>query len=329
MKCESCLKLLEEYFDGALTEFEAEQVGAHLLTCMGCAGELDLLSSEQEIYSRYDRGIEIAPSMWTAIAARTTDERVVVNSESQVSLRDWMGGLFATSSWGVSLAGAAAVVLVAMIVGFAYLKSQRQTSPLAAGGIVVRNENKGTTAESIPGSIKKSIKKNEQPLAPLNLETPKGPGPGKKSSAESRDSSNIMAQSRPTLRTRSNAVNQPDDVLFSDVAYSAADEEDTLKHIEQAQNLLRSVRNLEVSDDDGEIDVSYEKALSRRLLNENVVLRRDAEMSGKFPVKELLSSLEPFLIDIANLPDKTSVDDLRVIKERVQKTEIVAALHSY
>jgi hypothetical protein len=75
--------------------------------------------------------------------------------------------------------------------------------------------------------------------------------------------------------------------------------------------------------------VSYEKALSRQLLNENVVLRRDAEMSGQFPVKALLSSLEPFLLDIANLPDKTSPDDLRVIKERVQKTEIVAALHSY
>ena len=52
-------------------------------------------------------------------------------------------------------------------------------------------------------------------------------------------------------------------------------------------------------------------------------------MSGKFPVKTLLSSLEPFLIDIANLPDRTSADDLRVIKERVQKTEIVAALYTF
>ena len=124
-------------------------------------------------------------------------------------------------------------------------------------------------------------------------------------------------------------VSDQSDVLFSDVAYSAVEEQDTQRHIEQAQNLLRSVRNIQVSEDDEEIDVSYEKALSRRLLNENVVLRRDAEMSGKFPVKTLLSSLEPFLIDIANLPDKTSPDDLRVIKERVQKTEIVAALHTF
>jgi len=117
--------------------------------------------------------------------------------------------------------------------------------------------------------------------------------------------------------------------LFPDVAYSTVEEQDTQRHIEQAQNLLRSVRNIEFSDDDFEVDVSFEKALSRRLLDENVVLRRDAEMSGKFPVKTLLSSLEPLLLDIANLPDYAAPDDLRVIKDRVQQTEIVAALHAY
>jgi hypothetical protein len=106
-------------------------------------------------------------------------------------------------------------------------------------------------------------------------------------------------------------------------------ERDTAEHIQQAENLLRSIRSLQAADDDSEIDVSYEKAMSRRLLSENVVLRRDAEMAGKFPTKELLGDLEPFLIDISNLPDKTTPDKLRAIKDRVQKTEIVAALVSY
>jgi hypothetical protein len=137
----------------------------------------------------------------------------------------------------------------------------------------------------------------------------------------------VGPKSRSSLSA--NASANQSDVLFPDAASSSVEEQDTQNHIEQAQNLLRSIRNIEFTEDDAEIDVSYEKALSRQLLNENVVLRRDAEMSGKFPVKALLSSLEPFLLDIANLPDKTSPDDLRVIKERVQKTEIVAALHSY
>ena len=119
------------------------------------------------------------------------------------------------------------------------------------------------------------------------------------------------------------------DVLSSDLGYLDVDDRDTARHIEQSQLLLRSIRNVPVTDGDEEIDVSYDKALSRRLLNENVVLRRDAEMKAKFPTKSLLADLEPFLIDIANLPDHARPEDVRAIKDRVQKTEIVAALMGY
>jgi len=119
------------------------------------------------------------------------------------------------------------------------------------------------------------------------------------------------------------------DVLSSDFGYQDVDDQDTAKHLEQTQNLLRSIRNVQLNDSDQDIDVSYDKALSRRLLNENIVLRRDAEMKAKFPTKALLSDLEPFLIDIANLPDQAKPDDVRAIKERVKKTEIVAALIGY
>ena len=115
-------------------------------------------------------------------------------------------------------------------------------------------------------------------------------------------------------------------VLSTDLGYLDMDEQETARHIEQTENLLRSIRNFPISDTDDEIDVSYDKALSRRLLNENVVLRREAEMKAKFPTKTLLADLEPFLIDIANLPDQAKPEEVRAIKERVQKTEIVAAL---
>lgn len=118
-------------------------------------------------------------------------------------------------------------------------------------------------------------------------------------------------------------------VLSTELGYPDLDERDTAKHIEQTENLLRSIRNFQISDTDDEIDVSYDKALSRRLLSENVVLRRDAEMKAKFPTKTLLADLEPFLIDIANLPDQAKPEEVRAIKERVQKTEIVAALLEY
>jgi hypothetical protein len=117
-------------------------------------------------------------------------------------------------------------------------------------------------------------------------------------------------------------------VFSTELAFDL-EEKDTAKHIEQTENLLRSIRNVPVSDSDEEIDVTYDKALSRKLLIENVVLRRDAEMKAKFPTKTLLTDLEPLLIDIANLPDHAKPDEVRAIKERVQKTEIVAALLDY
>ena len=139
-----------------------------------------------------------------------------------------------------------------------------------------------------------------------------------------------IKKSRPRLKpvVVKPASNEPD-VLSTDLAYLDMDEQDTAKHIEQSKILLRSIKNVQISDTDYEIDVTYDKALSRRLLNENVVLRRDSEMKAKFPTKTLLADLEPFLIDIANLPDRARPEDVRVIKERVQKTEIVAALLDY
>jgi hypothetical protein len=141
---------------------------------------------------------------------------------------------------------------------------------------------------------------------------------------------------KPQQKTRIKRITKPitpprdnPGVLSSELAYLDVDDQDTVNHLEQTQNLLRSIRNVTVSDGDEEIDVTYDKALSQRLLNENVVLRRDAEMKAKFPTKTLLADLEPLLIDIANLPDHARPEEVRAIKERVDKTEIVAALIEY
>lgn len=130
------------------------------------------------------------------------------------------------------------------------------------------------------------------------------------------------------LRIRKPIITDNPGVISTELGFDI-DELETAKHIEQTENLLRSIRNVAVTDGDEEIDVTYDKALSRRLLIENVVLRRDAEMKAKFPTKTLLADLEPFLIDIANLPDHAKPEEVRAIKERVQKAEIVAALLEY
>src|SRR6266550_3036195 len=124
MKCEGCLKLLEEYLDGELSETEAAPVSAHLITCATCAHEFDALTAEQDLYARYDRELDIAPSMWATIAARTVAETRETETRSRFRLRD----LFVVPSFGWSFGAAIAVLIFAVAMGMFYFRT-RQTTP--------------------------------------------------------------------------------------------------------------------------------------------------------------------------------------------------------
>jgi len=276
MKCEVCRELLEEYLDGELAPQDRKHVDAHLIACIDCSESLAALTAEQELFSRYDREIEVPPFLWTRVAAHTV-------SEPPARKRRWLAP---------SLTAALAALLITLALGIVYLKS-RPNPPAPTVAITTKTT---PTPDQVPKSVQSAVKKHSH----------------KKPRAE-------------VVHT----VPDQSDVLSSDLAYLDIDEQDTAKHIEQSKILLRSIKNVQISESDDEIDVTYDKALSRRLLNENVVLRRDAEMKAKFPTKTLLADLEPFLLDIANLPDRARPEDVRVIKERVQKTEIVAALLDY
>ena len=297
MKCEVCLELLEEYLDGELPQMDRAQVGEHLLACTECSASFAELTAEQDLFARYDREVEVPPFLWTRIAAHTV-------AESNGARNGWykrVAAVFATP-----LASAIAVLLLAIAVGIVYVVSRRP----ALKPTVAKEQNN----PAVPHNS----------TDPNQVEDPKTTTP--------KHHSNIVAshpKPRPRHKSAHRTVNDQSDVLSTNFAYLDMDDLDTARHIEQSQNLLRSIRNVPITDSDEEIDVTYDKALSRRLLNENVVLRRDAEMKAKFPTKTLLTDLEPFLIDIANLPDCARPEDVRAIKERVKKTEIVAALISY
>lgn len=312
MKCDDCRNLLAEFIDVEAVETEAEQITAHLITCAGCTSEFEALTAEQEIFARYDRELEITPAMWTAIQARTAAESrpVISSSNSKFSPREWLIGLFAAPRFGLGFSGAMAVLIAAIVFGVMYLRTQPQIAP--PGEVVIAHP---------PGSV---------PPPPI-YEAPPSPVTSKGSELMSSErvvrTGNSGGSKGAILKT--SGRRDQNDVLFPDIAYSKDENKDTADHIVQAQNLLRTIRNIHLTDEGDEVDVTYEKAMSRRLLDENVVLRRDAETSGKYPVKALLGDLEPFLIDISNLPDKTTLKELRTINDRAQKTEIVAALQSY
>jgi hypothetical protein len=63
---------------------------------------------------------------------------------------------------------------------------------------------------------------------------------------------------RPT-EIKQTAIDQTD-VLSSDFGYQDVDDQDTAKHIEQTQNLLRSIRNVQLNDSDQDIDVKLRQS---------------------------------------------------------------------
>ena len=300
MKCDDCVNLLEAYVDGEVGEHESERVRTHLLTCSSCENEFEALTAESELYARYDRELQISPVAWSGISARIAAEPLAIESREQRDVRGWFAGLFAVPRLGFAFSGALAVLVAMAVVGYLYFRTQPDQRLLAAGGNDVRVSGAVIENQGGPG-------KNDKVTKPENLPAPEQVvgGTGKQ-------------------KYRAPRLDDPG-VLFTDAAYSDGD---TATHLDQAQKLLVSFRSLP-ADDDEDVDVSYEKSESRRLLNENVVMRRDAEATGKFPTKSVLGSLEPFLIDIANLPDKAPAGDVRQIKDRVQRTEIVAELRSY
>ncbi|HBB93952.1 MAG TPA: hypothetical protein DC054_01055 [Blastocatellia bacterium] len=303
MKCDDCLNLLEMYLDGEAGERNNDQVREHLMKCESCTGEFEALTAESELYQRYDRDLQISPAVWNGIAARISTQPA---PKSKPRFTEWFTGLFAIPGFRFAMP-AVAVVVIALILGVAYWRTRQPVAP--------------------PDTIAKSD--NVTPPAPINIgpDQPAGTTPVAGTVGVKHPDEFVAANiKRPEIIKKHR---EDGGVLFTDAAFTDVEDRDTATHLQQAQDLLVSIRNIQLSDDDQEVDVSYEKAESRRLLNENVVLRRDAEMAGKFPAKSVLGSLEPFLIDIANLPEKATQNDVRQIKDRVQKTEIVAELRGY
>src|SRR5829696_10098407 len=133
MRCEDCLPLLEEYFDGEVTGQTGEQLGAHLLTCADCSAALDALSFEQEVYARYDRGgLEVTPALWARVSAeiaRTPPTEVPAERRPFLSrARAYFAAALGALAVRPALASSLALLVVAAAVGTLWLSRRTQPS---------------------------------------------------------------------------------------------------------------------------------------------------------------------------------------------------------
>jgi hypothetical protein len=355
MRCEDCLPLIEEYFDGEVTTQTGEQIGAHLSACADCAAALDALSFEQEIYARYDRGgLEVTPDLWARVSAEI--------ARTPPSAAAALGALALRPALAPSLA----LLLVAAAAGTLWLARRPRPNvparevartapaptaaaavspaapkagggddaPAGVGALIVNDGGPVTAAWNTPRDNSREVAGGYRPvtIAPgivatedeieKLLATPSAP-PANPNVVDLRnddhdDTAAFFANASAPGRDSSAADAPPLDPQQKDVA----------RHVERAQMLLRSIKNVRASEM-GDADIAYEKNLSRKLLSENSTLQLEAEVKGDKETKEVLDRIQPFLLEIANMGEKPSREEVRSIRERVRQNEIVAALEVY
>jgi hypothetical protein len=209
-------------------------------------------------------------------------------------------------------AAVAAAVLIALAAFLIYkVQNKSVTTQSQANKTAPSTEGRKETPETVPPV-------NEQPAKPT---VATGPRREERRPIHRKSSKDTTVVPVPFSDSNVVAERQPLINPFIDA--------ETARHIERSQLLLRAFRNTKDTAAQAIPEIAYERQRSRGLLSRNILLRRDAEAKGNLPVEELLGSLEPFLLDIANLPDKPSNDDVRSIKDRMHKKEIISALQVY
>lgn len=293
-------QLLDLIFE-ELGAAESRRLRDEIDLCPSCRAEYRAMSQSMKTFEQVAERVAPAEGFWPGYEARLRARLAEEASPGLWSrLMGWLGG-FTLLPAPVSLAAAAA--LLALLLG---------------GWWWMRQPGKAGEAPVIAGPGGKEIPPSPAP-APRNDLAKEGgnlPGPAPR-------------PRRPIKARAGNPVRNEDVAAQFQPAVSALPffTADATRHFEKAQLLLRAVRNA----DDGKasIDLTYEKRQSRGLLYQNILFRRDAEAKGNLPAEDVLGALEPLLLDIANLPDKPSRDDVREIKERIARQEMIAVLQPY
>ncbi|HYY98935.1 MAG TPA: zf-HC2 domain-containing protein [Pyrinomonadaceae bacterium] len=365
MRCVDCLPLIEEYFDGEVEGAAAEQMSAHLSSCADCSAALDALSFEQEVYARYERGLEVTPALWARVSAEIARDAAPESRAEQrpfltrarAGLAAWLSTLAARPA----LASSFALLLVGVAAGSLWLAYVRRETPTPARVAVNTPPAPALKATAPPsesggGGRGSEAKPSETPLevatirrgeSPAESATPRGPKPPRPAPSPEEDLNSLL--NAPTAQADAGIVRikydghetRPEDspafvkvggdgvgVVTANAQPLDPSEKEVARHVEQAQMLLRSIKNAR-ADGGGAFNVAYERKLSRRLLSDNATLQLDADARGDKDTRQVLDRIEPYLLDIANMPDNASREEVRSMRERIDRKEIIAALQVY
>lgn len=279
---------ISSLIDGELSTVEAREVERHLLSCAQCEeARADFLNLRSQI-----SGFEA--SLPGEVQNRALAKILNKPAASGAGLRwSW--------NWGYSAVALASIAIVALIIGLSFY--QRPPEEVAS---------KSPAPVPSPSVVPTPEPEPQKPESPQQQPTPK---PRRSAPVREPKPGEQFATLPQNVRPVVPETTRPADAQTM-----------TALHFERAETLLRAFRNVRLEDPDAASEVRYERTRAKQLIYQNMMLRREADASGDVQIASLLDSLEPILLDIANLPDKPDNDTVRVIRERVERKNIVALL---
>ena len=310
MSCD-CTEKVSLLIDGELPENEAREVQRHILQCVDCQlAQTDFLSFRSQIGA-------YAPQL-EPISQREALNRILNRKGEKVRATPARAGW--AWSFNPRLAAFAAIIVLAAIIGLAiYRYTNRQPS------------------EFMQAQSQKP-QKPSAPEAPVEKPSPATEEAGATPSASPAPSTTPapVEPPKPAVRRKRAVLPEPpnfasngsqrNEIIATADVRSGDTQTLTAMHFEKSELLLRAFRNVRITGSRNNIEVDHERKQARQLVLQNMMLRREADTAGDVQVAALLENLEPILLDIANLPLKPVADDIKVIKERVERKNIVALL---
>jgi len=295
---------ISSLIDGELSPAEAREVEHHLVLCAQCAeARADFLSLRSQIATVEP---SLTPGVQNRALAKILSTRRGERTASVFGVTwkwDWSSGL-AALSFAIILIGAVSIFLI----------PSKQPQQVAVNG----RGNRPAPASSptpAPTVAPSEAPRSQQPQQPQQR-------PRKPLVREPKPGEQFAVNSQPVPPTETQRVRPAE----TQPVRPADNQTMTALHFEKAETLLRAFRNVRLDEPDSATEVSYERQRARQLVYRNMMLRREADAAGDVQIASVLESLEPILLDIANLPDKPDGDAVRVIRERVERKNIVALL---
>jgi hypothetical protein len=352
MRCVDCLPLLDEYAYGEADDRTAMLLGAHVAACEECSAALDALRAEQQLYALYERPVEVTPALWQAVRAEIArGESAAQTRPARPSPFARLRGRFASAFGPLvarpALASGLSVALVGLVSGALWLSlpARPEAPGETASAVTPVEQRTGPARPAAPPSIPEPDRGGVQVVFAGNAGRPSAVAGLPRREAQfvnaglrapaAVDTGGLVAAPEDLHAAEDEtplAVVPPPPAEPRDVVTAARqpdpEEKEFARHVEQAQMLLRSFKNAAPAEG-APVDLTYEKLLSQKLLDENAALRVGAEVADDKETRQVLDAIEPFLLDIKNLRERPSREEVRSIRERMKKNEIIAALQVY